>query len=140
METIFPLTPQMVSSRFSRMSTMSNCIDTNEAPAEETLDPEDWSSLRATGHRMLDDMIDLLQSVRQRPVWQPPPPAVRARLRQPVPRRPQGLDRAYLDFRQDVAPYPVGNIHPRFWGWVMGTGTPGAMLAEMLAAGLNCNS
>ena len=121
------------------MGTISNCIETIST-AEETLDPEDWSSLRAVGHRMLDDMIDMLQSVRERPVWQSPPPAVRARLRQPVPRRAQGLERAYQDFRQDVAPYPVGNIHPRFWGWVMGTGTPGAMLAEMLAAGLNCNA
>jgi aromatic-L-amino-acid/L-tryptophan decarboxylase len=121
------------------MSTISNCTDTNVA-TEETLDPEDWPSLRALGHRMLDDMVDMLQAIRERPVWQSPPPDVRARLRQPVPRRPQGLERAYQDFRHDVQPYPSGNIHPRFWGWVMGTGTPGAMLAEMLAAGLNSNS
>jgi glutamate/tyrosine decarboxylase-like PLP-dependent enzyme len=31
----------------------------------------------------------------------------------------------------------MGNIHPRFWGWVEGTGTPFCMLAEMLAAGVN---
>jgi glutamate/tyrosine decarboxylase-like PLP-dependent enzyme len=36
-------------------------------------------------------------------------------------------------------PYPLGNIHPRFWGWVMGNGTPFGMLAEMLAAGFNPN-
>jgi glutamate/tyrosine decarboxylase-like PLP-dependent enzyme len=36
-------------------------------------------------------------------------------------------------------PYPMGNIHPRFWGWVMGNGTAFGMLAEMLAAGLNPN-
>jgi glutamate/tyrosine decarboxylase-like PLP-dependent enzyme len=121
------------------MDTISNCIDTHEA-AEESLDPEDWPAFRALGHRMLDEMVDLLQGVRERPVWQSPPPEVRARLRQPVPHRPQGLERAYQDFRADVLPYPSGNIHPRFWGWVMGTGTPGAMLAEMLAAGLNSNS
>jgi glutamate/tyrosine decarboxylase-like PLP-dependent enzyme len=33
----------------------------------------------------------------------------------------------------------MGNIHPRFWGWVIGTGTPLGVLAEMLAAGLNPN-
>jgi aromatic-L-amino-acid decarboxylase len=38
-----------------------------------------------------------------------------------------------------VLPYPTGNIHPRFWGWVMGTGTPAGMLAEMLAAGMNAH-
>jgi len=38
-----------------------------------------------------------------------------------------------------VLPHPMGNIHPRFWGWVIGTGTPFGMLAEMLAAGMNPN-
>ncbi|MEM8998466.1 MAG: pyridoxal-dependent decarboxylase, partial [Acidobacteriota bacterium] len=39
-----------------------------------------------------------------------------------------------------VAPYPTGNFHPRFWGWVCGTGTPTGMLAEMIAAGINTTS
>ena len=38
-----------------------------------------------------------------------------------------------------MQPFLKGNIHPRFWGWVEGTGTPFGMLAEMLAAGLNPN-
>ena len=38
-----------------------------------------------------------------------------------------------------MLPYPLGNIHPRFWGWVIGTGTPIGALAEMLAAGMNPN-
>lgn len=36
-------------------------------------------------------------------------------------------------------PYPLGNCHPRFWGWVNGTGTPLAVVAEMLAAAMNAN-
>jgi hypothetical protein len=24
----------------------------------------------------------------------------------------------YQDFVKYVLPYPTGNIHPRFWGWV----------------------
>ncbi|MGE5687917.1 MAG: pyridoxal phosphate-dependent decarboxylase family protein, partial [Gemmatimonadota bacterium] len=42
-------------------------------------------------------------------------------------------------FREQVLPHPMGNIHPRFWGWVMGTGTPLGALTEMLAAGMNPN-
>ena len=38
-----------------------------------------------------------------------------------------------------VLPYPLGNIHPRFWGWVMGAGTPLGALSEMLAATMNSN-
>ena len=39
----------------------------------------------------------------------------------------------------NVLPYAVGNVHPRFMGWVHGGGTVVGMLAEMLAAGLNAN-
>ncbi len=108
-------------------------------PPEETLDPEDWEALSRLGHRMVDDMLAYLQGVRGRPVWRPIPEDVRARLRAPLPEEGEGAERVYRDFVENVLPYPTGNIHPRFWGWVKGTGTPFAMLAEMLAAGMNCN-
>src|SRR5713101_90412 len=107
--------------------------------AEESLDPESWNELRSLGHRMVDDLLTYLQTVRERPVWRPIPADVRARFKGPVPREPEGAERAYADFREYVLPHPMGNIHPRFWGWVMGTGTPLGALAEMLAAGMNPN-
>ena len=106
---------------------------------EETLDPADWEALRALGHRMLDDMINYLQTVRERPVWQPVPELVKQHLKSPLPLEPQDSGSVYQDFLDQVLPYPLGNIHPRFWGWVMGNGTPFGMLAEMLAAGFNPN-
>jgi aromatic-L-amino-acid/L-tryptophan decarboxylase len=107
--------------------------------AEESLDPEDWDELRSLGHRMVDDLLTYLQTVRERPVWRPIPADVRSFFKGPVPRKPEGAQRAYADFREQVLPHPMGNIHPRFWGWVMGTGTPLGALAEMLAAGMNPN-
>lgn len=104
---------------------------------EFTLDPESWSDLRALGHRMMDDMVDYLASVRERPVWRPFPDEVRARLAEPLPRDGRPAEAVYEQFKRDVLPYPPGNIHPRFWGWVIGTGTPLAMLADMLASGMN---
>ena len=104
---------------------------------ELTLDPASWDDLRKLGHRMIDDMVDYLASVRERPVWQPFPDAVRARLKEPVPREGRPAEAVYEQFQRDVLPYPPGNIHPRFWGWVIGTGTPLAMLADMLASGMN---
>ena len=47
----------------------------------ETLDPDNWDEIRLLGHRMLDDMIDHIASVRERPVWRPIPDEVRARFR-----------------------------------------------------------
>jgi aromatic-L-amino-acid/L-tryptophan decarboxylase len=106
---------------------------------ESTLDPADWDSFRALSHRMLDDMLDYLQTVRERPAWQPLPSEVAAAFNEPVPWRGEGADRVYEVFRRNVLPYPNGNIHPRFWGWVQGTGTPLGMLADMLASGLNAH-
>src|ERR1051326_555794 len=96
---------------------------------ELTLDPQSWSDLRALGHRMLDDMFEYLETVRERPVWQSVPPAVRERLDSPLPTAGRTASAVYDDFKELILPYPTGNIHPRFWGWVMGTGSPLAMLA-----------
>jgi aromatic-L-amino-acid decarboxylase len=106
---------------------------------EETLDPQDWQAMRALGERMVDDMMTYLETVRDRPVWMPVPDEVKASFREPLPLDPQDPERVYQEFLQYVLPYPMGNIHPRFWGWVIGTGTPLGMLAEMLAAGINPN-
>ncbi len=108
-------------------------------PVEETLDPDDWAELRSLGHRMVDDMLAYLRTVRDRPVWQPVPPEAKTHFTQPMPLQPQGAQAVYDDFKTHVLPHSLGNIHPRFWGWVMGGGTPFGALAEMLAATMNPN-
>jgi glutamate/tyrosine decarboxylase-like PLP-dependent enzyme len=108
-------------------------------PNPETLDPDDWDALRRLAHRAIDDGFDHLQGVRDRPVWQPLPDAVVARLRGPAPRDGQGAEAAYAEFRELVLPYPMGNTHPRFWSWFMGNGTPFAAVGDFLAAVLNPN-
>jgi glutamate/tyrosine decarboxylase-like PLP-dependent enzyme len=110
-----------------------------ETEREESLDPEDWEAMKRLGHRMVDDMMEYLRTVREQPVWRRVPEEVRARLDRPLPLEPEGPERTYGDFLRDVLPYAEGNIHPRFWAWVIGNGTPFAMLAEMLAAGMNPN-
>jgi len=56
-----------------------------------------------------------------------------------LPYSPMELGEVYNEFKQNILPYYLGNIHPRYWSWVMGAGTAQSMLAEMLAAGMNCN-
>ncbi len=106
---------------------------------EETLDPADWQDFRKLGHQMLDDMLTYLETVRERPVWQPVPDDVKQHFKAPLPLDPEEDASVYADFKENILPFPMGNIHPRFWGWVMGNGSPLAMLAEMLAAGVNPN-
>ena len=108
-------------------------------PAPESLDPQDWPALRRLAHRAIDDGFDFLEQVRDRPVWQPVPDEVVARLHGPPPREPQGAEQAYADFRELVLPYPMGNVHPRFWSWFMGNGTAFGAVADFLAAVMNPN-
>jgi len=111
----------------------------NDQDRPATLDPADWPAFRAQAHRMLDDMLDYAQNIRERPVWQPIPDEVRARFRSGLPEEPSDLAAVHEDFMRDILPYAAGNAHPGFMGWVHGGGTPAGMLAEMLAAGLNAN-
>lgn len=110
---------------------------TMSSDSRYTLDPADWSEFRAIAHTMVDDMVDYLSSVRERPAWQSPSPAARDFLSAPAPRAGRELADVYADFKQHILPYPTGNIHPRFWGWVIGTGTPVGMLAELLGGAMN---
>nr|WP_206245594.1 pyridoxal-dependent decarboxylase [Novosphingobium terrae] len=104
-----------------------------------SLDPADWAALRAQGHRMLDDMFDHLEHVKEGPLWQEAPQAIRATMRAPLPLDPSDLADVHAHFKQAVLPFHGGNIHPGFMGWVQGGGTAVGMLAEMLAGGLNAN-
>ncbi len=103
-----------------------------------SLDP-DWPSFRMQAHRMLDDILDYVEHIRERPVWQPIPDEVRARFHGDLPTAPSDLAAVHQEFMRDILPFAPGNVHPGFMGWVHGGGTPVGMLAEMLAAGLNAN-
>lgn len=72
-------------------------------------------------------------------MWREVPPAVRERLSAPLPLEPTPLADVYREFTECVLPYPTGNIHPRFFGWVHGAGTPTGALADLLAATMNSN-
>jgi aromatic-L-amino-acid decarboxylase len=105
----------------------------------DDLDPADWVGARAQAHRMLDDMLDHLQTIRAQPVWRPMPEAARKEFRKALPHAPQPLEDIHAEFLSSILPYGSGNTHPRFMGWVQGAGTVPGMVAEMLAAGLNAN-
>jgi aromatic-L-amino-acid decarboxylase len=108
-------------------------------PDGRSLDPQDWTQLRAQAHRMLDDMLDYLANIRERPVWVPMPQEARDHFRAGIPRAPAPLEDVHREFMDYVLPYAGGNVHPGFMGWVQGGGTATGMLAEMLAGGLNAN-
>ncbi|MGB8816898.1 MAG: aminotransferase class I/II-fold pyridoxal phosphate-dependent enzyme [Rhizobiaceae bacterium] len=101
---------------------------------EETLDPQDWTAARALAHRIIDDAIQHLSHVRDRPIWQEMPLHVRQAYMTPAPDQPTPLDDVYAHITTNLMPYPMGNIHPRFWGWYMGAGNFTGALGDFLAA------
>lgn len=105
----------------------------------ESLDPESWEDMRSLAHRMVDDAITYLETIRERPAWQPVPEEVAARFTEQAPREPAGAEVAYEEFVENILPYPMGTIHPRFWAWYMGNGTVTGALADFLAAIMNSN-
>lgn len=110
------------------------------ARPEESLDPESWDEFRIHSHQVVDELFDWLRTLRDRPVWQPVPEEIRATLRRPLPVEGCGLEGSWDEFRRSVLPYPWGNVHPRFWGWVNGTGSPSGALAELATAIINTNA
>ncbi len=88
---------------------------------------------------MMDDILDYLENIRDRPVWQPIPNTVREHFRGGLPGGPSDLAAVHEEFMRYVLPFAAGNVHPGFMGWVHGAGTPVGVVAEMLAAGLNAN-
>jgi glutamate/tyrosine decarboxylase-like PLP-dependent enzyme len=111
--------------------------DRSEEPG---LEPDDWEAFRRAAHAALDDAIAYVRSVRDRPVWRPVPDEVKAALAEPLPTKGEGLESVYREFVREILPYPVGNIHPRFFGWVHGSGLPSGIVSEMMAAAMNVNA
>lgn len=110
---------------------------------EETLDPgtdAEWEALRSLGHEMVDQVVALHRGIRERPAWQPVPPASRAALRGILAPGGAPLEDTVAMVQEHVFPYPLGNIHPRAWGWVNGTGTTLGALADLMASALNINA
>ncbi|MEZ0327076.1 MAG: aspartate aminotransferase family protein [Fimbriimonas sp.] len=104
----------------------------------ESLDPKDWAAFGELAHRMVDEMLEHLRTLPDQPAWREMPAGVSTSIQEePLPRHAQGEQHVYEQFVRDVLPYPNGNLGPRFYGWVQGNGMPLAMMADMLASGMN---
>lgn len=104
-----------------------------------SLDPSREALARAL-HRLSDEVADHASGARERGAWRRVPEQVATRLRAPFAAEGIGLDAALEAALQDALPYPTGNNHPRFWGWVMGSGVPAGTVGAMLASAINANN
>lgn len=98
------------------------------------IDPADPAEARRALHDLLDRCLDRLDSARALP-WQPPPGDLPGRVA--LGDAPQSDLTGAL--AHDVLPFGTGNTHPRFWGWVHGTGGHAGLSAAVAAATVNAN-
>jgi aromatic-L-amino-acid decarboxylase len=98
----------------------------------------DGDGLRRGAAAVAELIVRHLQEVPDRPVFRPVPPEVVGLLREaPLPSSGQSLESVLERFTALVEPYPFGNGHPRFFGWVNSPPLPAAVLATGLAAAMN---
>ena len=110
------------------------------SPAEtDHLDPDNWDDFVALCHERLDTVLGHLSSIADQKVWSPVPESVKQTLSEAAPVAAQGPARTCDDVENYILPYLLGNTHPRFFGWVHGTGTAGGVLSAIYAAAINAN-
>jgi hypothetical protein len=87
------------------MTTESDLVELPDSAAEIDLDP-DWDEARRVAHRAIDGIIDFMSGVRERPVWQAPPPDALERLRAggPPPAEGESLGTVLEQVQRDVLP------------------------------------
>ncbi|MEO1562740.1 MAG: pyridoxal-dependent decarboxylase [Pseudomonadota bacterium] len=103
-----------------------------------TLDPQDWEDLNKEAKLTLDAAMEHWQSMSDGRVWTPFPDHLKSALGFGIPKKGMQIS----DIRGalvDLMPYGVGNTHPRFFGWVHGSGDPSGVLAEIVASAMNAN-
>ncbi|NNE02520.1 MAG: aminotransferase class V-fold PLP-dependent enzyme [Eudoraea sp.] len=105
----------------------------------ETLDPKDWDKSKALMHKMVDDAFDYTKNVRDRKIWQEMPESVLNNFKTDLPQEPSPAEDVYNELQENVLPYPMGNLHPRFWAWYMGSGTISGVMGDFWASVLNPN-
>lgn len=99
------------------------------------LSPEEF---RRLGYRAVDMLAEQMASIRELSVRQPVPEAIRQRLlTESLPSGPTEPDVLFDRLRDEILQYPMGNASPHFFAWVNSAPAPLAVIAEMLAAGMN---
>jgi len=58
---------------------------------------------------------------------------------EPVPEEGRPFEEVLAFVREHVLPYPMGNSHPRFYGFINATADPVGILADFLASAMNPN-
>jgi aromatic-L-amino-acid/L-tryptophan decarboxylase len=104
----------------------------SEAP---NLDSEEF---RRLAYRAVELVVAHLDGMRERPVYRPMTTAERERMMTgALPDEGESPETIMRRLEACVLPHPMGNGHPRFFGWVNSPPAPVGVLADFLAAAFN---
>jgi glutamate/tyrosine decarboxylase-like PLP-dependent enzyme len=101
---------------------------------------ENWTpeEIKRVGRCVVDLIADHLSTLPDEPVFAPfPADRVQSLLSTPPPQNPASPDDILRLFQETVEPFPFGNGHPRFWGWVNSPPAVMGIFADALAAAMN---
>src|SRR5580765_987618 len=102
----------------------------------------DRETFQAVGHRLVDQLAGLLESVPARPVAPASTPfEIREALNLTAPLPEEGTDAAALleDITRQLFDHSLFNAHPKFFGYITSSPAPIGMLGDFLASALNAN-
>jgi glutamate/tyrosine decarboxylase-like PLP-dependent enzyme len=100
----------------------------------------EWTrdEIRRVGRLVVDLIADHLTTLPGEPAFQPFPSHLAERLdATPPPADGVDPDEILRTFAETIEPYPFGNGHPRFWGWVNSPPAVMGIFADALAAAMN---
>ena len=111
----------------------------SSAPASSAPAPAmDPDAFRRLGHAAVDLIADHLGGIRSRPVFAPMTPGERAALLEHALADDGVAPETLLAFvGREVFAHPMGNGHPRFFGWVNSPPAPVGIVADFLAAAMD---
>jgi aromatic-L-amino-acid decarboxylase len=113
-----------------------------QSPERQSALALDATRFRELGHKLVDQVAELLESVKQRPITHDESPAaVREALDLNGPLPEQGDDPEALLERtvQLLRDHSLFNGHPRFFGYITAAPAPIGILADFLASAVNPN-
>jgi len=106
---------------------------------EISLDPKNWDDIKKLGYQMIDDMVDYLKNIHEKPAWSEIPQEIKETYEKKLPKEPENLENIYAQFKETIFPFSTGNVHPKFFAWVQGNGTALGALADLMASVMNSN-
>ena len=99
------------------------------------LSPEE---VRKLGYAAADAVAESREKLVGRPVFGKVGAAAKL-FEEPVPEEGQPIEKTLAFVREHVLPFPMGNSHPRFYGFINATADPVGITADYMAASMNPN-